>query len=110
MFKVKAFCEGTLLKTLKVYNWLACLPKTIQDEVSNCMTERTLSDGEALFHIGDESNDLYEIVTGRIKCNMYSYEGKEVVGSKIAGELKLVQFVDGKSTTKTIEKIQACES
>jgi D-beta-D-heptose 7-phosphate kinase/D-beta-D-heptose 1-phosphate adenosyltransferase len=34
------------------------------------------------------------------------YEGKEVVGTEFAGELKLVDFVDGKSTTKTIEKIQ----
>lgn len=34
------------------------------------------------------------------------YEGKEVVGSDIAVETKLVTFVDGKSTTKTIEKIQ----
>jgi D-beta-D-heptose 7-phosphate kinase/D-beta-D-heptose 1-phosphate adenosyltransferase len=34
------------------------------------------------------------------------YEGKDVVGQDIADELKLVQFVDGKSTTKTIEKIQ----
>jgi D-beta-D-heptose 7-phosphate kinase/D-beta-D-heptose 1-phosphate adenosyltransferase len=34
------------------------------------------------------------------------YEGKQVIGQDIADELKLVQFVDGKSTTKTIEKIQ----
>ncbi len=34
------------------------------------------------------------------------YEGKEVVGTEFASELKLVDFVDGKSTTKTIEKIQ----
>jgi D-beta-D-heptose 7-phosphate kinase/D-beta-D-heptose 1-phosphate adenosyltransferase len=34
------------------------------------------------------------------------YKGKKVVGQDIADELKLVQFVDGKSTTKTIEKIQ----
>jgi len=34
------------------------------------------------------------------------YEGKEVIGTEFAGELKLVDFVDGKSTTKTIEKIQ----
>jgi D-beta-D-heptose 7-phosphate kinase/D-beta-D-heptose 1-phosphate adenosyltransferase len=34
------------------------------------------------------------------------YEGKEVIGQDIADELKLVQFVDGKSTTRTIEKIQ----
>ncbi|MEA3353777.1 MAG: D-glycero-beta-D-manno-heptose-7-phosphate kinase [Campylobacterota bacterium] len=34
------------------------------------------------------------------------YEGKEVVGSDIAKQTKLVTFIDGKSTTKTIEKIQ----
>ncbi len=34
------------------------------------------------------------------------YEGKVVVGTEFASELKLVDFVDGKSTTKTIEKIQ----
>jgi D-beta-D-heptose 7-phosphate kinase / D-beta-D-heptose 1-phosphate adenosyltransferase len=34
------------------------------------------------------------------------YECQDVVGQDIAEELKLIQFVDGKSTTKTIEKIQ----
>jgi len=34
------------------------------------------------------------------------YEGKEVVGSDIAKEVKLVTFLEGKSTTSTIEKIQ----
>ncbi len=34
------------------------------------------------------------------------YEGKSVVGTEFARELKLVDFVDGKSTTKTIQKIQ----
>jgi len=34
------------------------------------------------------------------------YEGKKVVGQDIADELKLIQFVDGKSTTKIIERIQ----
>ncbi len=34
------------------------------------------------------------------------YEGKDVVGTEFAGELKLVDFVDGKSTTMTNKKIQ----
>ena len=34
------------------------------------------------------------------------YEGKIVVGSDIAKEVRLVDFVDGKSTTKTIGKIR----
>ena len=38
------------------------------------------------------------------------YEGKEVVGSDIAKEVRLVDFVEGKSTTKIIEKIGKKES
>lgn len=34
------------------------------------------------------------------------YRGKTVVGTEFAGELKLVDFVEGKSTTSTIMKIQ----
>ena len=34
------------------------------------------------------------------------YEGKEVIGKDIADELKLVEFIDGKSTSKIIKKIQ----
>ena len=34
------------------------------------------------------------------------YKGKEVIGQDIADELKLVQFIDGKSTSKTIAKIK----
>ena len=33
------------------------------------------------------------------------YEGKEVVGSDIADEVVLIDFVEGKSTTSLIEKI-----
>jgi CRP-like cAMP-binding protein len=75
------------LKTFKFYNWLAQLSNSVQDEISHLMTERTLSDGEALFHLGDDSNELYQVVTGKIRCNMYSYEGKEVViGTLLSGE------------------------
>ena len=38
------------------------------------------------------------------------YEGKDVVGQDIVNELKLVQFVDGKSTTHTIKRIQENET
>ena len=34
------------------------------------------------------------------------YEGKEVIGQDIADEIKLVEFLDGKSSTQTIEKIK----
>ena len=38
------------------------------------------------------------------------YEGKEVVGQDLVDELKLVEFVEGRSTTKTIQRIQENET
>ena len=38
------------------------------------------------------------------------YEGKNVIGSDIVQEVRLVQFVDGKSTTKIIQRIQNNET
>jgi len=56
-----------------------------------------------------DENTPYNLIKA-IKPNILvkggDYEDKEVVGQDIAEELKLVKFVDGKSTTKTIEKIQ----
>jgi len=54
----------------------------------------------------DTPYDLIQAVKPHILVKGGDYEGKEVIGQDIAHELKLVQFVDGKSTTKTIEKIQ----
>jgi D-beta-D-heptose 7-phosphate kinase/D-beta-D-heptose 1-phosphate adenosyltransferase len=34
------------------------------------------------------------------------YEGKKIIGQEIVDELKLVDFLDGKSTSQTIKKIQ----
>jgi len=54
----------------------------------------------------DTPYNLIKAVKPNILVKGGDYEGKDVVGQDIADELKLVQFVDGKSTTKTIEKIQ----
>lgn len=58
----------------------------------------------------DTPYNLIQIVQPDTLVKGGDYEGKEVVGSDIAGEVKLVQFVDGRSTTKTIEKIQCCSN
>ena len=50
----------------------------------------------------------YELIKGiapDILVKGGDYEGKAVVGAEFAGELRLVTFVDGKSTTSTIERI-----
>jgi D-beta-D-heptose 7-phosphate kinase/D-beta-D-heptose 1-phosphate adenosyltransferase len=53
----------------------------------------------------DTPYDLIKLVEPDILVKGADYEGKDVVGSNIAKEVRLVKFIDGKSTTKTIEKI-----
>ena len=47
---------------------------------------------------------LIEAIRPDVLVKGADYEGKEVVGSQIAKEVRLVQFVEGKSTTHIIEK------
>ncbi|SFV87783.1 ADP-heptose synthase / D-glycero-beta-D-manno-heptose 7-phosphate kinase [hydrothermal vent metagenome] len=54
----------------------------------------------------DTPYNLIKAIKPHVLVKGGDYEGKEVVGQTIVEELKLVQFVKGKSTTKTIEKIQ----
>ena len=49
--------------------------------------------------------DLIKLIKPHTLVKGGDYKGKKVAGQGIADELKLVQFVDGKSTTKTIERI-----
>jgi len=54
----------------------------------------------------DTPYELIKAVQPHILVKGGDYESKEVVGQDIADELRLVNFVEGKSTTKTIAKIQ----
>ncbi len=51
-------------------------------------------------------HDLIKMIAPDVLVKGGDYEGKEVVGTEFSKTLKLVDFVNGKSTTKTIEKIQ----
>ncbi len=53
----------------------------------------------------DTPYELIKMVEPDVLVKGGDYRGKEVVGSDIAKEVRLVDFVDGKSTTKIIEKI-----
>ena len=50
-------------------------------------------------------HDLIQNIAPDILVKGGDYEGKKVVGAEFAKELRLVQFVDGKSTTATIARI-----
>ncbi|WP_373000080.1 D-glycero-beta-D-manno-heptose-7-phosphate kinase [Sulfurimonas sp.] len=54
----------------------------------------------------DTPHDLIKMIGPDTLVKGGDYKGKDVVGTEFAGELKLVDFVNGKSTTKTIQKIQ----
>ena len=54
----------------------------------------------------DTPYDLIKLIKPDVLVKGGDYEGKEVVGQDIAKELKLVKFINDKSTTKTIERIQ----
>ncbi len=54
----------------------------------------------------DTPYDLIKMIAPDVLVKGGDYEGKKVVGTEFAKILKLVDFVDGKSTTQTIERIQ----
>ena len=54
--------------------------------------------------------ELIKLIQPNILVKGGDYEGKDVVGQDIAQELRLVQFVDGKSTSKIIQRIQNNET
>jgi D-beta-D-heptose 7-phosphate kinase/D-beta-D-heptose 1-phosphate adenosyltransferase len=54
----------------------------------------------------DTPYELIKAVQPHILVKGGDYEGKEVVGADIAQELRLVNFVEGKSTTNIIAKIK----
>ena len=54
----------------------------------------------------DTPYELIKSIEPHILVKGGDYRGKEVVGQEIVDELKLVEFIDGKSSTKTIEKIK----
>lgn len=54
----------------------------------------------------DTPYELIKLLRPDVLVKGADYKGKEVVGSDIAKEVKLVTFIDGKGTTSTIEKIK----
>ena len=54
----------------------------------------------------DTPFELIKLIKPDVLIKGGDYEGKKVVGQDIAKELKLIQFIDGKSTSNTIKRIQ----
>ena len=54
----------------------------------------------------DTPLDLIKLINPDVLVKGGDYKGQNVVGEDYASELKIVKYIDGKSTTKTIERIQ----
>jgi D-beta-D-heptose 7-phosphate kinase/D-beta-D-heptose 1-phosphate adenosyltransferase len=54
----------------------------------------------------DTPYELISALKPTILVKGADYEGKEVVGSDLVDEVKLIEFVNGRSTTRTIERIK----
>ena len=57
----------------------------------------------------DTPYELIKTIQPDILVKGADYKGKEVIGSDIAKEVKLIDFVDGKSTTSIIERINCAK-
>ena len=80
--------------------------RPINSEDDRAFVLAGLESVDYVVHFEDDTPyELIKLVQPDILVKGADYEGKNVVGSDIAKELKLVTFIDGKSTTKTIEKI-----
>ena len=80
-------------------------PINTQDDRAYILASLEVVDYVVIFN-EDTPLDLIKLIKPDVLVKGGDYEGKEVVGQDIAKELKLVKFIDDKSTTKTIERIQ----
>lgn len=80
-------------------------PITSQDDRANIIAALNVVDYLVIF---DEETplSLIELVEPDILVKGGDYDGKKVIGQDFAGELIIIPFVNGKSTTKIIEKIK----
>jgi len=80
-------------------------PINIQEDRAYILAALEVVDYVVIFD-DDTPYELIKAIKPHTLVKGRDYQGKEVVGQDIADELELVEFVDGKSSTQTIEKIK----
>ena len=58
----------------------------------------------------DTPYELIKLIEPNVLVKGGDYRGKDIVGQDIANEVRIVDFVVGKSTTRTIETIEKIAS
>ncbi len=80
-------------------------PINHQDDRARILASLEVIDYVVIFD-EDTPIDLIHLIKPDILVKGGDYVGKEVVGQDVVKELKLVKFIDGKSTSSIIERIQ----
>lgn len=80
-------------------------PVNTQDDRAYILSALECVDYVIIFH-EDTPYELIKKIKPDILVKGADYQGQKIVGSDIVNETRLIEFVDGKSTTKIIEKIQ----
>jgi len=81
------------------------------DALLTATTTKRLAAREELYHKGDPGNQLYAVMSGRLKASAAGLDGKEVVFSimgpgEVIGEIALL---DSKPRSATVEAMEASE-
>lgn len=66
-------------KVSNLHNWISELPEAIGEHIRRRFSQRSLQDGEFLYHQGDHAGACYQVAKGRLKVCNYNYAGQELV-------------------------------
>lgn len=66
-------------KVQNLHNWISELPDDIRHEVVQRCFSRQLSDGECLYSLGDDADDCFQVINGRLKVCTFNHAGQEMV-------------------------------
>ena len=80
-------------------------PINNENDRAQILASLNVIDYVVIFH-EDTPLELIELIEPDVLVKGSDYEGKEIAGEKIAKKLKLIKFIDGKSTTETINRIK----
>ena len=80
-------------------------PINNENDRAQILASLNVIDYVVIFH-EDSPLKLIKLIEPDVLVKGSDYEGKKIAGEKIAKKLKLIKFIDGKSTTETINRIK----
>jgi len=60
-------------------DYISRLPKNVREKIQACMTQRSLESGDSIYQQNQESDALYQVVSGEIRILNVSRDGREVL-------------------------------